>query len=83
MLTDFEVRALEAASNPYKRADGGELYLLVKPTGAKLWRFDYRFGGSGKLSPLAPIPKCLLRLRGSGEIRPGIRSLMTLAEIGF
>ncbi|WP_327195868.1 integrase arm-type DNA-binding domain-containing protein [Novosphingobium capsulatum] len=27
----------------YKLSDGGGLYLLVRPTGTKLWRFNYRY----------------------------------------
>ena len=27
----------------YKLSDGGGLYLLVRPNGAKLWRLNYRF----------------------------------------
>jgi integrase len=28
----------------YRVADGGGLYLLVRPNGSKLWRYDYRLG---------------------------------------
>lgn len=37
-------------------ADSGGLYLLVKPTGGKLWRFDYRFGGKRKTLSLGQYP---------------------------
>jgi hypothetical protein len=29
-------------------SDGGGLYLWVKPTGGKLWRWSYRFDGKEK-----------------------------------
>ena len=40
-LTDVLIRSLKPESRPYKRADAGGLYLEVRPTGAKLWRFAY------------------------------------------
>ena len=30
--------------------DGGGLFIIVEPTGGKLWRFQYRFEGKRKLS---------------------------------
>jgi len=50
MLTDAKIRAARPTGKPYKLADGEGLYLLVKPTGARLWRFKYRFGGKEKLA---------------------------------
>ena len=37
-----------------KLFDGGGLFLLVKPNGAKHWRLKYRFGGREKLLALGP-----------------------------
>ena len=42
-LTDTAVRQAKAAQRQFKLADGGGLYLLVKPNGTKSWRLDYRF----------------------------------------
>lgn len=44
-LTVTQITAAKPASRPYKMADGGGLYLLVMPSGGKLWRMDYRFEG--------------------------------------
>lgn len=44
-LTDVMIRSLKPEGRPYKRADAGGLYLEVRPTGAKLWRFKYRHLG--------------------------------------
>lgn len=44
-LTDSQIRATKPAERPTKISDGGGLYLLVQPTGSKLWRQAYRFGG--------------------------------------
>jgi hypothetical protein len=30
----------------YRVADGGGLYILVRPNGSKLWRYDYRLDSS-------------------------------------
>ena len=47
-LTDMQVRKAPPRDKPYKLADGGGLYLLVMPSGGKLWRLDYRFDGKRK-----------------------------------
>ena len=44
-LTDTAVRNAKPTSKPYKLTDGGGLYLLVTPTGSKLWRYKYRIAG--------------------------------------
>ncbi|OCG68599.1 integrase [Gilliamella sp. Nev5-1] len=41
-LTDTQIKALKATSKDKKYFDGGGLFLLVKSTGAKLWRFKYK-----------------------------------------
>lgn len=47
-LTPRDIANAKAADRPYKLADGGGLYLFVPTSGAKLWRFDYRFAGKRK-----------------------------------
>jgi len=44
-LTDAKIKALKPKAKPYKVADFDGLYLLVNPTGSKLWRFKYRVAG--------------------------------------
>ena len=36
-LTDTKVRRIKATEKPRKLFDGGGLFLLVTPTGGKLW----------------------------------------------
>ncbi|CAN5626322.1 tyrosine-type recombinase/integrase [soil metagenome] len=48
MLTDIVIRALKPAKKEFKKADSGGLHLLIKPTGAKLWRLAYRFNDKQK-----------------------------------
>ena len=50
-LTDRAIRNAKGAGKPYKLPDGGSLYLLVQPNGARYWRMDFRFAGkSGTLA---------------------------------
>jgi len=44
-LTDAKIRNSKHAKNPVKLADSGGLYLEVRPSGAKLWRYRYRIAG--------------------------------------
>lgn len=44
-LTDMQVSKAKVKPEQYALRDGGGLYLLVTPTGGKLWRIDYRYGG--------------------------------------
>ena len=55
-LTDTKIRTTKPAEKPQKLFDGGGLFLLVTPTGGKLWRFKYRFGGSEKLLSMGTYP---------------------------
>jgi hypothetical protein len=38
-----------APDKPYKLSDGGGLYLLVNPNGARYWRLKYRVAGKEKV----------------------------------
>ncbi|MBU0909859.1 MAG: integrase arm-type DNA-binding domain-containing protein [Proteobacteria bacterium] len=61
-LTDTQIRSMKPDSKDIKLFDGGGLFLLVKPTGGKLWRFKYRFGGREKLLSLGAYPQISLSL---------------------
>ena len=41
-LTDTQIELLKATNKDKKYFDGGGLFLLVKSTGVKLWRFKYK-----------------------------------------
>ena len=41
MLNDAKIKAAKGQDKAYKLTDSGQLYLLVKPTGARLWRMNY------------------------------------------
>jgi integrase len=55
-LTAIEVSKTRATDRPQKLADGGGLYLLVQPNGAKYWRLDYRFAGKRKTLAVGVYP---------------------------
>lgn len=44
-LTDAKIRNTKPSEKPLKLTDGGGLYLEVRPTGAKFWRYRYRIAG--------------------------------------
>lgn len=45
-LTTVGITNLKPKKADYRVADGGGLYILVRPNGCKLWRYDYRLDGS-------------------------------------
>lgn len=55
-LTDAKIRTVKIAEKPQKLFDGGGLFLLVTPSGGKLWRFKYRFDGKEKVLALGAYP---------------------------
>jgi integrase len=59
-LTDAGIRASQPRDKPFKRADGKGLFLLVTPTGSKLWRLKYRSAGKEKQLALGSYPETSL-----------------------
>lgn len=53
MLTDTAIRKAKPGAKPAKLADGGGLYLLLRPDGARWWRWDYRRPVTGKRNTLS------------------------------
>ena len=60
-LSDARVRNVKAGEKPIKLSDGGGLFLLVQPNGAKGWRLAYRFEGKQKLLSLGIYPAVTLK----------------------
>ena len=52
-LTDTAIRKIKPGAAPLKLRDGGGLYLLVRPDGARWWRWDYRRPVTGKRNTLS------------------------------
>lgn len=67
-LTDARCRSAQPRQKLQKLTDGGGLQLWLQPTGARLWRFAYRFGGKQKLLALGVYPTIpLARARQARE----------------
>lgn len=56
MLTDAKVRTAKPRPKSYKLADGNRLFLLVAPTGGKLWRWNYDYDGKSKTMAFGAYP---------------------------
>lgn len=54
------VQNAKPTEKAYKLFDGAGLFLLVQPTGSKLWRLKYRFDGREKLLALGAYPAITL-----------------------
>ena len=59
-LTDTSIRNAKARTKPYKLGDSGGLFLLVQPSGGKLWRLKYRVDGREKKLGLGTYPEISL-----------------------
>ncbi len=57
-----------------KLSDGGGLQLWITPTGSKLWRLAYRFGGKQKLVAIGAYP--LISLKEARERRDEHRKVL-------
>src|SRR5215467_4177756 len=73
-LTESGVRASRPKERPYKVFDERGLFLLVAPTGGRLWRFRYRYGGVEKLLALGSYPD--VSLKRAREKRDDARRLV-------
>jgi Phage integrase family. len=56
MLTDTAIRKAQPKPKEYRMTDGRGLYLLVTPSGGKLWRWKYRFEGREKKMTFGSYP---------------------------
>lgn len=73
-LSDITIRNAKPETKPVRIFDGGGLYLEVTPSGGKLWRLKYRFGGKEKLLALGKYPE--VGLKDARERRDDARKLL-------
>jgi integrase len=59
-LTATECKNSKPKDKPYKLADGGGMFLLVQPNGARYWRLKYRYANKEKLLALGVFPEVSL-----------------------
>ncbi len=55
-LSDMKIQKIKAQDKPITLFDGGGLFLLITPSGGKLWRFKYRFNGKEKKIAFGAYP---------------------------
>jgi integrase len=60
-LTDPVIKAAKPQEKAYPLADGEGLVLHVQPSGAKWWRFRYRFAGKAQMLSLGVYPDISLK----------------------
>jgi integrase len=58
--SDVTIRNTKPKADMFRVSDGDGLYLLVKPDGAKWWRFDYSIAGKRKTISLGVYPDTTL-----------------------
>ncbi|SIO50390.1 Integrase [Burkholderia sp. GAS332] len=60
-LTDVKIRQAKANDKPIKLTDSNGLYVEVRPTGAKLWRYRYRLAGKENVFAIGEYPEITLQ----------------------
>lgn len=60
-LTVTSINSARPRERSYKLFDGNGLFLLVEPSGSKLWRLKYRFGGKERKLALGRYPETSLK----------------------
>jgi len=73
-LTDTAIKKLKLGEKPVKVSDERGLYLLINPTGSKLWRWKYRFDGEEKVMPIGQYPD--VSLAQARDAREDARKLL-------
>jgi len=56
MLTDAHIRNAKPVATPVKLTDANGLYIEIRPTGTKLWRYRYRLNGRENVFALGEYP---------------------------
>lgn len=74
LLTDTAVRVAKKLPEPYKLKDSRGLYIEIRPTGTKLWRYRYRFAGRETMLSLGEYPD--VSLEAAREARDAARKLI-------
>jgi integrase len=76
MLTDIALRNLKPAPKPYKRSDGGGLFIVVQPNGRKYWGIACRVTGKQKFLSGGSYPE--VGLREARDWREAIKAQLVL-----
>lgn len=60
-LSQLAIAKAKPKQKPYLLSDGDSLHLQIHPSGSKLWRVRFRFGGKANMMSLGPFPAVSLR----------------------
>ncbi|MBS0448527.1 MAG: tyrosine-type recombinase/integrase [Proteobacteria bacterium] len=74
MLSELAIRSAKPQEKPAKLFDGEGMFLLIQPTGGKLWRLKYRYAGREKLLALGAYPQ--VSLKAARERRHAAKALL-------
>lgn len=74
-LTTTEVKNFKPKDKQYKKPDGKGLWLVVRPTGGKFWRYDFRYGGKNLSMSFGVYPE--VGLKDAREKRESARELLS------
>ena len=55
-LTDIQIKNFKPLAKPFRKSDGGGLFIEVKPNNSKLWKMAYRHSGKQKLLSFGSYP---------------------------
>lgn len=73
-LSDLQVKNSKPKNTAYKLTDGDGLYILVTPSGGKLWRLDYSYDGKRKTLSFGSYPE--ITLSNARDSRRDARALL-------
>jgi integrase len=73
-LTDIAIRRAKTRDKPYKLYDELGLFLVISPSGSRLWRMKFRHGGSEKKLSFGAYPH--VSLRDARKMRDDARDLI-------
>jgi integrase len=74
MLNDARCRSLPQQPKPYRVADGGSLFLCIRPSGGKSWEFRYKRDGAVKAVVLGQYPA--LGLKAARQARDKLKVML-------
>ncbi len=74
-LTDSIINSSKSKDKPYSLPDGQGLVLYVQPSGAKWWRYRYRYNGKAKMLSMGTYPR--VSLKAAREAHASLRKLLS------
>jgi len=74
-LTTTEIKNFKPKDKQYKKPDGRGLWLVVRPTGGKYWRYDFKYGGKNLSMSFGVYPG--VGLKEAREKRDAARELLS------